>query len=104
MWAKPRQQPIDPAGDVDLKTLLAVGARCTTAQLHAPSEDGQAWTVVGRSDGGALLVAVRKAWLDGVDTLGETVHEIPFDSDRKAMSVVIAAEGRQRMLTKGAPK
>ncbi len=90
--------------DVDLGTLLAAGARCTTAQLRAPDEDGKPWTVIGDPTEGALLVAARKAELDDAESNGQTVHEIPFDSDRKAMSIVVAAGGVLRMFTKGAPE
>ncbi len=34
------ENPTDVGQDADLSTLLAAGARCTTAQLHAPDEDG----------------------------------------------------------------
>jgi Ca2+-transporting ATPase len=92
------------ADEVDLKAALIVGARCTTAQLHAPAAEGQPWTVIGDPTEGALIVAARKAGLDEAVAEGDTIHEIPFDSERKAMSIVVATHQAQRMLTKGAPE
>ncbi len=97
-------QEVNVRDQIDLMAALVVGARCTTAQLHAPLGPGQAWSVIGDPTEGALLVAARKAGLDLATVSANVVHEIPFDSDRKAMSIVVADRGLKRMLTKGAPE
>ena len=90
--------------DPDLTRLLAVAARCTNAVLQ-PAGPNAGWTVAGDPTEGALLVAALKAGIDAA-TDGETkVHEIPFDSDRRRMSVVVRCRDGGRLLeTKGAPE
>jgi Ca2+-transporting ATPase len=97
-------EPLDPQGDVDLLDTLRVAARCTTAALRPPSEDGLPWSVIGDPTEAALLIAAMKADREAADRTHEVVHEIPFDSERKAMSVVVSTADGQRMLTKGAPE
>ena len=92
------------ADEPGLIAVLETGARCTTAQLRPPDAENPQWTVVGDPTEGALLVAARKAKIDQALTPEQVVHEIPFDSDRKAMSIVVAESGRRRMMTKGAPE
>ncbi|MGD9723170.1 MAG: cation-translocating P-type ATPase [Pirellulales bacterium] len=99
-----RGEPADLNQDRDLAATLLAGARCTTAELHSPTADSAGWTIVGDPTEGALLVAARKAGLADAHQRGETVHEIPFDSERKAMSVVVELDGAQRMFSKGAPE
>jgi Ca2+-transporting ATPase len=95
---------VDPREEVDLLDTLRVAARCTTAQVTPPEEEGQPWRVIGDPTEGALVIAALKAEADAARPPRDVVHEIPFDSDRKAMSVVVAADGQLRMLTKGAPE
>ena len=85
----------------DLQKVLTIGLRCNNAQLV---QKGDKWDVIGDPTEAALLVAGMKAGLEQ-KAPGETlVHENPFDSDRKMMSVVIrGADGRQTLLVKGAP-
>ena len=46
-----------------------------------------------------------KAGIDGANAEHELLYEIPFDSDRKLMTVLaIAADGRSMFYTKGAPE
>ncbi len=92
---------VDVAGEADLCDALAAAARCTTARL-APGDAGGPWTVIGDPTEGALLTAAAKAGLDPAARPGKVVYEIPFESERKAMSVVAALDDRQRMITKGA--
>src|SRR5690625_784785 len=62
--------------------------------------------VDGDPTDGALLVAARKIGLLHVENEKyKVIKEIPFDSDRKRMSVVVEDENKKRFLiTKGAPE
>lgn len=75
---------VDPKADRDLMQAIAIGAICNNAQVKCES-DG-ACQVVGDPTEAALRVLAAKAGLDG--STAERLHEIPFDSDRKAMSVI----------------
>jgi Ca2+-transporting ATPase len=88
----------------DLKMILAVGVWCNQSNLAQVR--GQAdWQVTGDPTEGALLVAAVKAGIDGAKGPHELLLEIPFDSDRKMMTVLaLAADGRATVYTKGAPE
>lgn len=95
---------VEPASAGDLLNTLVAGARCTTVQVHAPEQAGQAWSVIGDPTEAALVIVALKADPEFMKSPLRVIHEIPFDSDRKAMSVVIATDDGQQMLTKGAPE
>ncbi len=93
----------NPRADGDLIRLLQIAARCTSASL-TPGPDGGGWRVVGDPTEGALLVAAIKG---GAASHGPvpTLYELPFDSSRKRMSVVVRDDDGGRLLaTKGAPE
>ena len=93
-----------PAAEPDLRTLLWIAARCTTATLR-PGADGGGWQVIGDPTEGALVVAAVKGGVAASDPAEPTIFEIPFDSTRKRMSVVVRLDAKRRMLaTKGAPE
>jgi Ca2+-transporting ATPase len=102
-------QTIDPARDVGLRRALQVGEWCNHADVQ-PSETGELWTAVGDPTEAALVVAARKAGASVPDRRQHILFEIPFDSDRKAMSVVVAGDAAGHgsaaavMYTKGAPE
>jgi Ca2+-transporting ATPase len=98
-------QTIDARQVAGLRQALLIGARCNHARLVRVAEDD--WDVVGDPTEGALRIAAVKAGLDSADSRAEmrVVHEIPFDADRKAMSVVVQEPGGAVvMYTKGAPE
>ncbi len=94
---------VDPLADPVWRTALVVAALCNHAELQ-PRRTAAAAQVVGDPTEAALVVAAAKAGID-IARLREDhaqVAEIPFDSDRKRMSVVVGWQG-QRSVVKGAP-
>ena len=95
---------IDDRDHAGLRRLLEIGAWCNHARLVQPA-GSDSWQVVGDPTEGALIVAAKKAGIEAAGGDGPIVHEIPFDSERKAMSVVVQEAGGQPTLyTKGAPE
>ena len=95
-------KPVGDANPSDLNAALAVGMLCNHAQV-IPAAEGMGWQVIGDPTEAALMVAAGKARVgtDGV----EVVAELPFDSDRKAMSVIVrVSDGQLVVHTKGAPE
>jgi len=86
----------------NLKSMLLYGMLCNNASLYV--KKGK-YYVEGDPTDGSLIVTARKMGLSAM--MGENyqiVKEIPFDSTRKMMSVVIEDEHQMRYLvTKGAP-
>jgi Ca2+-transporting ATPase len=100
--------PVDPAQHPALRQVLTVGAWCAHAQVTRDAKagvDGK-WELVGDPTEGALVVAAMKAGIRADDRERNILHEIPFSSDRKAMSVVArpGGDGQLYMYTKGAPE
>ena len=93
-----------PLDDPDLATALTIGIWCNSARLQAPTDHDQQWRILGDPTEGALIVAAKKAGLErGSDRM--IIHEIPFDSRRKMMSVV-TKDAKQCLViyAKGAPE
>jgi len=88
-----------------LDRMLTVGSVCNNAKL-AVNEETKALKAVGDPTESSLLVAAAKGgvdWSRAVESY-ERIDEIPFDSERKAMSVIVRdKEGRIFLFTKGAP-
>ncbi|MYL33082.1 calcium-translocating P-type ATPase, SERCA-type [Pontibacillus yanchengensis] len=93
---------VDTQDSPVVQQMLLYGALCNNASITYKNER---YVLDGDPTEGALLVAARKASIT-LETLAsyKIVHEIPFDSDRKRMSVVIEDEQNRRfVITKGAP-
>jgi Ca2+-transporting ATPase len=85
-----------------LDSLLATAALCNNAVL-TQNEDGR-WIVRGDPTEGALLTLAAKGGVprESVASSHQVVKELPFDSDRKRMTVVaLDASGREVAHTKG---
>ena len=96
---------LDPKQDGPLRKALEVALRCNNSRVEPMATDNQKWRVIGDPTEGALLVAAMKGGQSAATAAGKVVFEIPFDSDRKAMSVVTETpDGRRWMFTKGAPE
>ena len=97
-------QQIEPKDFPDIRAALLVAKICNgaTAQLNPTSNK---WEVVGDPTEGALVVLGLKSKIDFDGTQRHVVYEIPFDSERKAMSVIVKQGGQEVvMYTKGAPE
>jgi Ca2+-transporting ATPase len=92
---------VDASLSEGLKSLLASMTLANTASLE--QKDG-AWRVVGDPTEGALLTLAAKGGLpkESVVPSHKVVRELPFDSDRKRMTVVALDEdGNEIAHTKG---
>ncbi len=89
-----------PEGKVSNKLddrLYKVGMVCNNASLF---EEKEQWKITGDPTEAALIVSAKKA---GVDIKLKRKDEIPFDSTRKMMSVLVEENGKLVTYTKGAP-
>ncbi len=91
-----------PLEDRALRRLLEIAAWCNTASVHPIGDGGEGWEVVGDPTEGALVVAAMKAGIAADTETARIEYEIPFDSQRKRMSVVLRKEGSRMLFTKGA--
>lgn len=92
-------KPVLPRKESELLQALTIGLWCGNARMTRDSHgEGR---VIGDPTEGALLVAASKA---GLMRTGEAppIFEIPFDADRRVMSVVVDSDGVAMMYTKGA--
>ncbi|NLO98378.1 MAG: calcium-transporting P-type ATPase, PMR1-type [Peptococcaceae bacterium] len=117
-------QGYDPKGDfhgVDpyrekgpFQELLKCAALCNNAVLTKKgvrisglfrNKQDSVWGIDGDPTEGALLVAAAKAgvWRDGLERKAQRVAEIPFDSERKRMTVLYKEKGEFKAYVKGAP-
>ncbi len=98
-------EAVDALQQPELQQALRVGAWCNHAQVTRGEEREGKWNVVGDPTEGALVVAAMKASVEVADRDQRIIQEIPFSSDRKAMSVVVRLQNeRLFMYTKGAPE
>jgi Ca2+-transporting ATPase len=82
-----------------LRQLLATVALCNNATLQ--KKEGK-WKVVGDPTEGALLTLAAKGNLPRESISAQVLKELPFDSDRKRMTVLALDEhGRQVVHVKG---
>ncbi|MDK8180847.1 calcium-translocating P-type ATPase, SERCA-type [Paenibacillus sp. UMB4589-SE434] len=117
-------QPLDLKNDQQLRRLLQISALCNNAVLDEvyPEEaemeksgkgakrkgrdDVQpVWGIKGDPTEGALLVMAAKLGVtaSSIGSAYQRVQELPFDSERKRMSVVVEHQGGSILFTKGAP-
>ena len=90
----------------DVRHLLLSAGLCCNARLLPPDAERPGWTVVGDPTEGALRVLALKAGLDleAEERQAPRLKELPFDSRRKRMGTVHAAQGQTTVHVKGAPK
>jgi calcium-translocating P-type ATPase len=87
---------VTAAAKGQVQTLLAGAALCSNARLVHPSESSQ-WLEVGDPTEAALLVVALKGGLN-LETLqrqAPRIREVPFDSHRRMMTVVLEGDWTQ---------
>ncbi len=95
-------EPVKLDARPGLTELLRASVLCNGAELR--QEEGF-WTILGDPTEGALLVAAAKAGLQKGDLESETpfLGEVPFDPERKKMTVVRRTASGPVVFVKGAP-
>ncbi len=107
-----RGKKIKPKGQLELA--LKIAAMCNNAKLNKSGvkigglfrKKESTWQITGDPTEGALLVMAAKGgiWRESVERKEKRIYEVPFDSDRKRMTVVVEdSRGRKIAYTKGAP-
>lgn len=91
-----RRASNDPA----LAELLEVCAGCSHASLLHRDD---AWRMIGTPTEGALLTLAYKGWA-ALPAPHDIIDELPFNSDRKRMSILRNTPAGPKVLTKGAPE
>lgn len=94
-------QRVDLAAASALKEALTIGAVCNSAVLQ--EREGR-WEIIGDFTEGALLVAAQKAGFTQEKLKEEypVVGELPFDAQRRRMSVFVKTPGGLHLFCKGA--
>ncbi|KAF1086782.1 Calcium-transporting ATPase [Sporotomaculum syntrophicum] len=113
-WFKGETAP----GGPDLTKLLSIAALCNNATLYRNNMSigglfrgagpGQkaAWQISGDATDGALLVLAAKGgvWRERLEKEARRLAEIPYDAERKRMTVIYREAGKTEALVKGAPE
>lgn len=99
---------VDPLKDQVVRLALEIASVCNNAGLVSErlKQDKTKWNFTGDPTEGALMVASAKAGLtpEVLASLYYRIDEIPFDSERKCMSVVCSNKNDETLVfTKGAP-
>lgn len=102
---RPTETIVTAQDDPELLPLLTAAALCNNATIRPKDDETGGWQVIGDPTEGALLVVAMKAGIQAHASNESILFEIPFDSNRKSMSVVIQDSfGRIVMHSKGAPE
>ncbi|MCZ8511415.1 calcium-translocating P-type ATPase, SERCA-type [Paenibacillus filicis] len=109
-------KPVDVRSNQMLRRLLQVSVLCNNAELSEEAAGGKKkkgseeadpsiWSIKGDPTEGALVVLGAKAGVtqQSLTSLYRRLTEMPFDSERKRMSVVVEHQGGRMVCTKGAP-
>ncbi len=95
---------IDPNHIPELLMALKIGVLCNSAELHPMHSHLNVWKITGDPTEGALLAAAGKANLfkQELEKENPLLSEIPFDSDRKRMSLIRHSQKGPILFIKGA--
>jgi P-type Ca2+ transporter type 2C len=94
---------ISPKEDEVLIKLLKAGVLCNDAKIERTGEDMQ-FKIHGAPTEAALLVLASKANIYADDLNCQRIEEIPFNSNRKMMSVLCGTKKESNLYSKGAPE
>ena len=103
---------INPHFCEDIMTTLNISTACNNAEIYFQNSKGlfkkpqQTITVNGDPTEAALIIAAAKAGItkENLAHEFERLDELPFDSDRKCMSIVVKTNsGKYILFVKGAP-
>lgn len=95
---------VDPNRRPALKSLIEIAGTCNNAAMVEVDVDGRKdYAVQGDPTEGALLVMAKKAGFAEPDAVYRRIEELPFDSDRKLMSVLVQSGEDVFVFVKGAP-
>lgn len=96
------EKAVNAADYSGLHKALQCAVLCNGAQLQ---KNNGGYKIVGDPTEGALLSAAAKAglWKDKLEEEFPFVEEIPFDSERKKMTIVRKDKGKLAAFVKGAP-
>lgn len=97
------ERTIHPDRRPALKSLIDIAATCNNAVMVASKDQADKWHVQGDPTEGALLVLAKKAGVESTDAEYERIAELPFDSERKLMSVLVKSGEDVLVFVKGAP-
>lgn len=97
--------PLEPEALDAIKQFFQHGLLASNGRTHPPDAQHPAWYAVGDPTEAAFMPLALKAGLDPEEREDAfpLLHEIPFDSRRKRMTMVRAHKGRTIGYMKGAP-
>lgn len=95
---------IDPKDIPELLMALKIGTLCNSAELHQSQDHLKSWNITGDPTEGALLAVAGKANLfkKNLEIENPLISEIPFDSERKRMSMARQTREGPVLFIKGA--
>jgi len=96
---------IELKNETQRKIFIEAAVLCNTASLVAKENDPKSFDILGDNMEGALLVWAEKqgTQIDRLRGKFKRLKEIPFDSKRKMMSVLVKEEKNTFLFSKGAP-
>ncbi|HOK79774.1 MAG TPA: calcium-translocating P-type ATPase, SERCA-type [bacterium] len=96
------ERPVMPEQFSGLDKSLLCAVVCNTAQL---TKHNDVWEITGDPTEAALLTVAAKAgkWRQTIEKTFQIVDEIPFDSERKRMTVIVKHNHKLISFVKGAP-
>ncbi|NDI33480.1 calcium-translocating P-type ATPase, SERCA-type [Chengkuizengella sediminis] len=111
---KHKGKTMDVQKDSSIRRLMQISVLCNNATLQKTSDKQNKkrnqkqqsdWSIDGDPTEGALLVLGAKAGMtySSLQNLYQREKELPFDSERKRMSVLVKHQGGKLICTKGAP-
>lgn len=96
-------QTVDIKKNFPLEMLLKSSVLCNDARIGRKGTDSE-YFLKGTPTEGALLIMAAKGGIFREDMQSERVEEMPFNSERKLMSVLCNERGKTIVHSKGAPE